>query len=125
MAMMTTYPSAPAKWLWPLFAVVLLAAPLLFPQSAALSILSQSGCMMILALSFNMLLGQSGMLSFGHALYAGLPAFVVAHMMNRLAGAGAAALLFVPLLGGGGPAWRVGRCLVMSPPVNRALRCRW
>ena len=98
--MTSLHPSSRAKWLWPLFALALITAPLLFSQSAALSILSQCGSMMILALSFNMLLGQSGMLSFGHALYAGLPAFAAAHAMNRLAGTGAAALLFVPLLGG-------------------------
>ncbi|HWX00585.1 branched-chain amino acid ABC transporter permease [Collimonas sp.] len=87
------------KSLWLAFAL-LLAAPLLFAQSAALSILSQCGCMMILALSFNMLLGQSGMLSFGHAVYSGLAAFASAHLMNELAGSSAAALLLVPLAGG-------------------------
>jgi branched-chain amino acid transport system permease protein len=89
-----------AKWMWPVFALMLLAAPLVFAQSAALSILSQCGCMMILALSFNMLLGQSGMLSFGHAVYSGLAAFASVHLMNRLAGGSAAVLLLVPLTGG-------------------------
>jgi branched-chain amino acid transport system permease protein len=88
------------KSVWLAFAVVLLAAPLAFRQSGALSILSQCGCMMLLALSFNMLLGQSGMLSFGHALYAGLAAFASVHLMNRLAGSSVAALLLVPLAGG-------------------------
>jgi branched-chain amino acid transport system permease protein len=90
------------KWVWLGFALVLLAAPWVFPQSAALSILSQCGSMMILALSFNMLLGQSGMLSFGHAVYSGLAAFVAVHLMNRLAGSSSAtlALVFVPLAGG-------------------------
>ncbi|MEO6920295.1 MAG: branched-chain amino acid ABC transporter permease [Collimonas sp.] len=88
------------KSAWPAFALLLAAVPLLFAQSAALSILSQCGCMMILALSFNMLLGQSGMLSFGHAVYAGLAAFASVHAMNRLTGGSAAALLFVPLVGG-------------------------
>ncbi|WP_211465071.1 branched-chain amino acid ABC transporter permease [Collimonas silvisoli] len=89
-----------SKSIWLLFALILLAAPWLFPQSAALSVLSQCGSMMILALSFNMLLGQSGMLSFGHAVYAGLAAFVAVHVMNRLAGGSSAALLLVPLAGG-------------------------
>lgn len=88
------------KSVWLAFALILLAAPLAFRQSGALSILSQCGCMMLLALSFNMLLGQSGMLSFGHALYAGLAAFASVHLMNRLAGSSAAALLLVPLAGG-------------------------
>ena len=88
------------KSLWLGFALLLLAAPLVFAQSAALSILSQCGCMMILALSFNMLLGQSGMLSFGHAVYSGLAAFASVHLMNRLAGSSPALLLLVPLAGG-------------------------
>ncbi|PFH12123.1 branched-chain amino acid transport system permease protein [Collimonas sp. PA-H2] len=88
------------KSAWLAFALILLAAPLAFRQSGALSILSQCGCMMLLALSFNMLLGQSGMLSFGHALYAGLAAFASVHLMNRLAGSSPAALLLVPLAGG-------------------------
>lgn len=98
--MQTTLSSWRGKLLWPAFALLLLAAPLVFAQSAALSILSQCGCMMILALSFNMLLGQSGMLSFGHAAYSGLAAFASAHLMNRLAGSNAAALLLVPVAGG-------------------------
>jgi branched-chain amino acid transport system permease protein len=40
------------------------------------------GIMIIFALSYNMLLGQTGMLSFGHAVYYGLAAFATAHMMN-------------------------------------------
>ncbi|WP_211441527.1 branched-chain amino acid ABC transporter permease [Collimonas humicola] len=95
--MLSSWRGKPA---WLAFALILLAAPLAFPQSAALSILSQCGCMMLLALSFNMLLGQSGMLSFGHALYAGLAAFASVHLMNRLSGCSAAALLLVPLAGG-------------------------
>ena len=88
------------KWIWLAFALVLLAAPWVFPQSAALSLLSQCGSMMILALSFNMLLGQTGMLSFGHAVYAGLAAFAAVHVMNRWAGGSPAALALVPLVGG-------------------------
>ncbi|MFC5476320.1 branched-chain amino acid ABC transporter permease [Paraherbaspirillum soli] len=85
---------------WGGFALALLGAPLVFPQNAALSLLAQCGSMMILALSFNMLLGQAGMLSFGHAVYAGLGAFAAVHAMNRMAGASAAVLLCIPLLGG-------------------------
>jgi hypothetical protein len=34
--------------------------------------LSQIGYLIIICLSYNMLLGQGGMLSFGHAVYTGL-----------------------------------------------------
>ncbi|RJG04241.1 branched-chain amino acid ABC transporter permease [Noviherbaspirillum sedimenti] len=90
------------RWLlWGAYAAVLLAAPLLFPQAAALSILSQMGTAMVFALSYNMLLGQGGMLSFGHAVYSGLGAYVAIHALN-LATAGSLPLpvSLVPLAGG-------------------------
>ena len=65
--------------IWGLTAAVMILVPLLFKQSFALSMLSQMGIAIIFALSYNMLLGQAGMLSFGHAVYYGLGAFVCAH----------------------------------------------
>ena len=44
--------------------------------------LSQMGIAIIVCLSYNMLLGQGGMLSFGHAVYTGLGAFVAIHALN-------------------------------------------
>ena len=91
-----------ARWLlWGGFALVLLAAPLIFKQGSSLSILSQIGTMMIFGLSYNMLLGQGGMLSFGHAVYSGLGAFIVVHAMN-LAGQGGFPIpvAMMPLVGG-------------------------
>ncbi len=86
---------------WLLFALMLLAAPLVFPQSAALSLLSQMGTMVLLCLSYNMLLGEGGMLSFGHAVYSGLGAFGAIHLMNRMAdGVLAFPVTLVPLAGG-------------------------
>lgn len=86
---------------WLLFALVLLVAPLVFAQSAALSLLSQMGTMVLLCLSYNMLLGEGGMLSFGHAVYSGLGAFGAIHLMNRMAdGVLAFPMTLVPLAGG-------------------------
>ncbi|MES2152091.1 MAG: branched-chain amino acid ABC transporter permease [Pseudomonadota bacterium] len=82
---------------WSAFALLLLVAPLVFTKGAALSILSQIGTVMIFALSYNMLLGQGGMLSFGHAVYSGLGAFCAIHAMNK--GLGIPTSL-IPLLGG-------------------------
>ena len=42
------------------------------PRSFALTMLSQMGIAIIACLAYNMLLGQGGMLSFGHAVYTGL-----------------------------------------------------
>lgn len=90
------------RWLiWGFFALALLIAPLIFNKGAALSILSQMGTIMIFGLAYNMLLGQGGMLSFGHAVYSGLGAFFAIHAMN-IASAGTLwlPLPLVPLVGG-------------------------
>lgn len=68
--------------IWLGFAIVLVVAPHIFTSSLALSHLTQISTMMVLALSYNVLLGQSGMLSFGHAAFSGLGAFMSVHAMN-------------------------------------------
>lgn len=78
---------------WLGFAVLLALAPLVFNSAMAVSLLTQMGIAMVFGLSYNMLLGQAGMLSFGHAAYAGLGAFTAVHAMN-LAGGG---LIWLPL----------------------------
>ena len=76
------------RWLiWGLTAIVFIAAPQVFTSGFARALLSQMGIMIIFALSYNMLLGQTGLLSFGHAVYFGLGAFFCAHALN-LVGAG-------------------------------------
>jgi branched-chain amino acid transport system permease protein len=86
---------------WIAVALVFAGLPLIFKQSFALSMLSQMGIAVIFALSYNMLLGQTGLLSFGHAVYFGLGAFFCAHALNFI---GAGKLWFpvtlVPLIGG-------------------------
>lgn len=86
---------------WAAVAIFFAALPLLFKQSFALSMLSQMGIALIFALSYNMLLGQTGLLSFGHAVYFGMGAFFCAHALNLI---GAGKLWFpvtmVPLIGG-------------------------
>lgn len=90
------------RWLvWSSFALVLIMAPVIFHEGAALSLLSQMGTLMIFGLSFNMLLGQGGMLSFGHAVYSGLGAFFAIHAMNLAAdGCLPIPVTLIPLVGG-------------------------
>jgi branched-chain amino acid transport system permease protein len=90
------------RWIvWTLFALMLIVAPRIFDSGGGLSLLSLTGTVMIFALSYNMLLGQGGMLSFGHAVYSGLGAFMAIHAIN-LAGDGRLPLplTLVPLVGG-------------------------
>ena len=91
-----------ARWvIWTAFALVLVIAPLLFKSSLSLTILSQIGTITIICLSYNMLLGQGGMLSFGHAVYAGLGAFIAIHLMNAVTrGSLYFPISLVPLVGG-------------------------
>ena len=60
-----------ARWIiWSLFALILIAAPYYFKSNFGISVLTQIGTVIISALAYNLLLGQGGMLSFGHAVYA-------------------------------------------------------
>src|SRR5579871_2303651 len=86
---------------WGGYALVLAVAPLVFSSSLSQTLLSQMGIAIIACLSYNMLLGQGGMLSFGHAVYSGLGGFLAVHALNKV-GEGALHLpvSLVPLVGG-------------------------
>jgi branched-chain amino acid transport system permease protein len=87
--------------IWGLFALLLLAAPLVFGSSFGITVLSQIGIAIIACLSYNILLGQGGMLSFGHAVYTGLGSFVAIHALNSVAsGSLPLPVSLVPLVGG-------------------------
>ncbi len=87
--------------IWTLFALALILAPHIFRSSLALTMASQIGYLIIICLSYNILLGQGGMLSFGHAVYTGLGSFLAIHAMN-LAGKGGwpIPLVLIPVVGG-------------------------
>lgn len=90
------------RWIiWSLFALVLLAAPLVFTSSLSQTMLSQMGIAIIVCLSYNMLLGQGGMLSFGHAVYSGLGSFLAIHTLNLVSdGQLPLPVSLVPIVGG-------------------------
>lgn len=86
---------------WSVFALLLIAAPHVFTSSLALTMLSQMGYAIIICLSYNILLGQGGMLSFGHAVYTGLGSFIAIHAMNRAAdGQLPIPVWLIPIVGG-------------------------
>ncbi|MEY3252169.1 MAG: hypothetical protein RL227_1142 [Pseudomonadota bacterium] len=73
------------RWIvWGLYALIMVIAPLMFTSSLSLTMLSQMGIAIIACLAFNMLLGQGGMLSFGHAVYSGLGSFFAIHTLNLI-----------------------------------------
>jgi branched-chain amino acid transport system permease protein len=87
--------------LWSLFALILFVSPMLFTSSLAMTMLTQMGIGIIVCLSYNMLLGQGGMLSFGHAVYSGLGSFAAIHTLNKVgAGEWAIPVSLIPIVGG-------------------------
>ena len=103
----TTLSAAPARFnatrllIWGGFALVLIVAPLLFTSNLSITMLAQMGIAIIACLSYNILLGQGGMLSFGHAVYTGLGSFVVIHVLNAVAaGRWHIPVSLLPLVGG-------------------------
>ncbi len=85
---------------WSAFAVILLLLPLAAQSSFALTLLCLTGIAAIACMSYNMLLGQAGMLSFGHAVYTGLGTFVAIHAMNKILGGWPLPMWLIPLVGG-------------------------
>ncbi|MGG2043992.1 ABC transporter permease subunit [Burkholderia gladioli] len=85
---------------WLALVGLLVLPALIWPQGAVLAWLAQTAALVVLALSYNLLLGSTGLLSFCHAAFAGLGAFVAAHAFNRFG----FALPWLPLAGGLGGA---------------------
>ncbi|KGD23781.1 branched-chain amino acid transport system / permease component family protein [Burkholderia pseudomallei] len=86
----------PEALAWLAFVALLVVPALAWPRGWMLGYLAQTAAMIVLALSYNLLLGTTGLLSFGHAAFAGLGAFVAAHGFNRYG----LPLPLVPLAGG-------------------------
>lgn len=61
--------------LWLCFAAILVVLPML-TSKFGITILTQICVASVFALAYNMLLGQGGMLSFGHAVYFGLGGYI-------------------------------------------------
>lgn len=97
-------------WPWLAAIVAALLLPWLFfdwsthrHSGFALTMLSEIGLMAVFALSFNMQMGQAGLLSFGHAILFGLGGYVAAHTLNAVkAGSVWLPVELVPLAGGVG-----------------------
>ena len=87
--------------LWGGFLAAAFALPLVFKSGFIVSLLCQMGIMVVFALSYNMLLGHTGLLSFGHAVYYGLGAFATMHALNAIGkDGGPLTTALLPLVGG-------------------------
>ncbi len=87
---------------WAMFAALMVIVPRTFASSFSLTVLSQIGVFIIFSCAYNMLLGQGGMLSFGHAVYFGMAGYFTIHLINYFHTHAnlAVPLIFVPCLGG-------------------------
>lgn len=86
---------------WFAYLGVLLGLPLLFDSILAITIFNQMAIAIIFALSYNMLLGQGGMLSFGHAVYFGLGGFMAVHTLVMIEYETVYfSIIYIPLIGG-------------------------
>ncbi|WP_315718966.1 MULTISPECIES: branched-chain amino acid ABC transporter permease [unclassified Bradyrhizobium] len=95
--------------IWLIGIAVLIILPQLFSSGGSLTSFSLIGIAIVFALSYNILLGQTGLLSFGHAVHYGLGGFAACHMMNAVVAHGwPVPLPFIPLFGGlGGLAFAI------------------
>lgn len=73
---------------WIAAAILFAALPIVFTSGFALTLLCKMGVLIIFAIAYNMLLGQGGMLSFGHAIYFGLGGYCSIHVLNGMADGG-------------------------------------
>ena len=106
-AISTTTASAPPRLslgrllTWGGFALLLIVSPLVFTSNLSITMLAQMGIAIVACLSYNILLGQGGMLSFGHAVYTGLGSYVAIHVLNAVsAGRWHIPVSLLPLIGG-------------------------
>lgn len=80
--------------------LALIILPLMFQNPVVVPVLNQIGIAIIFALSYNMVLGQTGLLSFAHAIFFGFGGFAAVNVL-RLAGDGGlpVPVPLVPLFG--------------------------
>ncbi|NLD55495.1 MAG: branched-chain amino acid ABC transporter permease [Burkholderiaceae bacterium] len=106
MATVAFKPFNAGRWLlWGATAVLFAILPLFFRGGFAITLLSQMGIFIIFCLSYNVIFGQGGMLSFGHAVYSGLGAYFAVHALNWITGsesllASPIGVVLLPLVGG-------------------------
>jgi branched-chain amino acid transport system permease protein len=94
-------PVLPRALLWMAYALALLLAPQVASSGLALTLLSHTGVAIIACLAYNLLFGEGGMVSFGHAIYSGFGAYLAIHTLaHAWPGAAAVPVVWVPLVGG-------------------------
>ncbi|ORE91510.1 branched-chain amino acid ABC transporter permease [Acuticoccus yangtzensis] len=102
------------------FAAVLVAIPAFGPSRTWLTLFNSMGINIVFALSYTMLLGRAGLLSFGHAVYFGLGGYLAMHLMAAIPEGvwGVAGVFALPVVGFAGGA--VAGAVIGWPSCRRA-----
>ena len=106
MATIRFKPIDAGRWfVWIATALILVVLPWIFSGGFVITLLSQMGIFVIFCLSYNIIFGQGGMLSFGHAVYSGLGAYFAIHALNWASASESSLVsplfvVFLPLIGG-------------------------
>lgn len=69
---------------WPVLGLLFLCTPLVLESRHALGLAAQMGIAVLACMSFHLLWGQVGLLSFGHAAYTGAGAYLCMHTLQAL-----------------------------------------
>jgi branched-chain amino acid transport system permease protein len=85
---------------WALAVLIILAMPQLMTTSFGRTLLIEMGIAIVFAVAYNMLLGETGMLSFGHAIYFGLGGYAAVHVLRFIAAGLLLPVALLPLVGG-------------------------
>jgi len=86
---------------WVGLVLIVLFAPIIFPERSMVTTFSYLGIMAIFALSYNVLLGETGLLSLGHGAFYGLGGFFTVHAIFYFSSKGIQVPLpITPLIGG-------------------------
>lgn len=85
---------------WFVFIVSLILAPLIFSSNSSMMVLNLMAIAIVFALSYNLLFGQTGLLSFGHAIYYGLGGYFTMHAIDYCSVHKGFPMELMPLVGG-------------------------
>ena len=101
---------------------VLAAIPMVGPSRTMYTLMHQMGINIVFALSYNMILGKGGLLSFGHAVYFGLGGYLCMHALNWIEDGvglwGSFPVFFLPIVGFAGGA--AAAAVIGWPSCRRA-----
>ena len=87
--------------IWVAAIVLVYLLPQWFSSGLGIAVLNQMFIMVVFTIAYNMLLGQGGMLSFGHAVFFGLGGYMSIHFSNMVGESGLPVpLILLPLVGG-------------------------